>query len=123
MVIHLLLLCFTLVTLAALMANRFNAPKNFYLLIIFVRPHPFEIVVPSLLLLCSCNCYCCSTSHSVLLCCCDQTVFESLLLGSMVTYYDTDLVIKALGITAVVFVVLTLYTMQSKYDFSTWGAR
>ena len=39
------------------------------------------------------------------------------------THYDLDLVVKAFVITTGVFLALTAYTMQSKYDFSTWGAR
>lgn len=52
-----------------------------------------------------------------------QTIFEGLSLGILVTYFDVDLVLKAFVITSAVFVGLTVYTMQSKYDFSTWGAR
>ena len=44
-------------------------------------------------------------------------------MGILVTYFDVDLVLKAFVITTAVFIGLTLYTMQSKYDFSTWGAR
>jgi len=44
-------------------------------------------------------------------------------LGTIVTFYDVDLVLKAFVITSAVFIALTVYTMQSKYDFSTWGAR
>ena len=54
---------------------------------------------------------------------CLQTVTEGLSLGIVVTFYDVDLVLKSLLITTVVFLSLTAYTMQSKYDFSTWGAR
>lgn len=50
------------------------------------------------------------------------TVIEGLSLGSVVTYFDVDLVVKAFVITTAVFLALTAYTMQSKYDFSTWGA-
>lgn len=50
------------------------------------------------------------------------TVTEGLSLGIVVTFYDVDLVLKSLLITTVVFLSLTAYTMQSKYDFSTWGA-
>lgn len=50
------------------------------------------------------------------------TFLESLSIGTLVTFYDVDLVLKAFFITTAVFVGLTLYTMQSKYDFSTWGA-
>ena len=52
-----------------------------------------------------------------------QTVSEGLSVGTVITFYDVDLVIKSLLITSAVFLVLTGYTMQSKYDFSTWGAR
>ena len=44
-------------------------------------------------------------------------------MGTAVTFYDVDLVLKSLFITTMVFMALTAYTMQSKYDFSTWGAR
>ena len=44
-------------------------------------------------------------------------------MGTVVTFYDVDLVVKSLLITTAVFLALTAYTMQSKYDFSTWGAR
>ena len=44
-------------------------------------------------------------------------------MGTIVTYFDLDLVVKAFVITTAVFLALTVYTMQSKYDFSTWGAR
>ena len=52
-----------------------------------------------------------------------QTILEGLSVGILVTYFDVDLVLKAFVITTAVFIGLTLYTMQSKYDFSTWGAR
>lgn len=52
-----------------------------------------------------------------------QTISEGLSLGILVTFYDVDLVVKSLLITTAVFLALTGYTMQSKYDFSTWGAR
>jgi FtsH-binding integral membrane protein len=51
------------------------------------------------------------------------TLMEGLSLGAVVTYFDIDLVIKAFVITTAVFLALTVYTMQSRYDFSTWGAR
>ena len=52
-----------------------------------------------------------------------QTLLESVSLGTIVTFYDVDLVLKAFVITTTVFLALTVYTMQSKYDFSSWGAR
>lgn len=50
------------------------------------------------------------------------TLMESLSVGAVVMYFDLDLVIKAFVITTAVFLALTVYTMQSRYDFSTWGA-
>ena len=52
-----------------------------------------------------------------------QTLLESIAVGTIITSYDQAVVIKAFVITTVVFTSLTLYTMQSKYDYSTWGAR
>ena len=52
-----------------------------------------------------------------------QTLLEGLSVGVVVTHFDLDLVVKAFVITTGVFLALTVYTMQSKYDFSTWGAR
>ena len=92
-------------TLIALIVKRHEAPVNFYLLTAFVSPY----FCVSLLAL--------SCSHSL------QTLMEGLSLGAVVTYFDLDLVIKAFVITTTVFLALTVYTMQSKYDFSTWGAR
>lgn len=51
-----------------------------------------------------------------------QTVCESLSLGTILTYYDQPVIIKAFVLTTAVFIGLTAYAMQSKHDFSTWGA-
>ena len=50
------------------------------------------------------------------------TFLESISLGTIITFYDSSVVIKAFVITATVFIGLTAFTMQSKYDYSTWGA-
>jgi FtsH-binding integral membrane protein len=39
-----------------------------------------------------------------------------------VTFYDKQIVLEAFILTAAVFVGLTVYTLQSKRDYSTWGA-
>jgi len=49
------------------------------------------------------------------------TVLESLSLGLIVSYYDNVIVLQALLITLGVFLGLTLFTLQSKYDFSGMG--
>jgi len=49
------------------------------------------------------------------------TVFESLTLGLIVPFYDSVIVLQALLITLGVFLGLTLFTLQSKYDFSGMG--
>ncbi|EJT52685.1 vacuole protein [Trichosporon asahii var. asahii CBS 8904] len=49
------------------------------------------------------------------------TLCESIMIGSAVSYYDTFVVLQALLITSGVFVGLTLFTFQTKYDFSSFG--
>ena len=48
------------------------------------------------------------------------------MVGMITTMYAEagagDLVLEAVAITASVFVILTIYTMQSKWDFSFLGA-
>lgn len=45
----------------------------------------------------------------------------SLTLYILVTFYDKGVVIQALLITCGVFFILTLFTLQSKWDFSGMG--
>ncbi|KAI9591427.1 inhibitor of apoptosis-promoting Bax1-domain-containing protein [Syncephalis fuscata] len=49
------------------------------------------------------------------------TLAESYTVGAIVTFYDTVIVLQALAITVGIFVGLTLFTMQTKYDFSGMG--
>ncbi|KAF7782226.1 hypothetical protein Agabi119p4_1602 [Agaricus bisporus var. burnettii] len=49
------------------------------------------------------------------------TLMEAFTLGVVVAFYDTNLVLQALFITLGVFIGLTLFTLQSKYDFSGMG--
>lgn len=46
------------------------------------------------------------------------TVFESFLVGTISSVYDTDLVLRAVGITAVVVIAITIFACQTKYDFT-----
>lgn len=50
------------------------------------------------------------------------TLGESVVVGHIVTLYELHSVITAFVLTLSVFFVLTMYTLQSSYDFSTWGA-
>jgi len=50
------------------------------------------------------------------------TILQSLTIAAVTTFYDSTIVIKAAFITATVFVSLTMYTFQSKKDYSSWGA-
>lgn len=50
------------------------------------------------------------------------TLFESFTIGTIVSFYDKILVIQALLITTVIVVGLTIYTFQTKRDFSPMGA-
>ena len=45
----------------------------------------------------------------------------SVLIHSIVSIYDTTLVLQAVILTFTIFVGLTLFTMQTKYDFSAWA--
>lgn len=49
------------------------------------------------------------------------TLMEAFTLGVVVAFYDNIIVIQALLITLGVFIGLTLFTLQSKYDFSGMG--
>jgi len=50
------------------------------------------------------------------------TICESILVGNIVILYEVSSVITAFLLTAAVTVSLTVYTFQSKRDFSSWGA-
>jgi hypothetical protein len=49
------------------------------------------------------------------------TVFESLSVGAVTCFYDTRIVLQALIITTFVFIGLTLFAMQTKYDMTSMG--
>ncbi|KAJ2782449.1 hypothetical protein H4R18_002255 [Coemansia javaensis] len=49
------------------------------------------------------------------------TLFEAYTLGAVTAFYSTALVLQALAITLGLFVALTLFTLQSRYDFSRLG--
>ncbi|XP_071961507.1 protein lifeguard 4-like [Antedon mediterranea] len=50
------------------------------------------------------------------------TFVEAYSIGTVVTFYDVDVVIQAFVLTAAVTLALTFYTLQSKRDFTSWGA-
>jgi len=50
------------------------------------------------------------------------TFLEALTIGSVVTYFAVDVVVRATLITLSVFCLLTSFTLQSKKDYSSWGA-
>ncbi|GAA5963680.1 hypothetical protein JCM21900_001976 [Sporobolomyces salmonicolor] len=49
------------------------------------------------------------------------TGLEAVTLGSVISYFDQAVVLQAMVITTFVFLGLTLFTLQSKYDFSSMG--
>lgn len=49
------------------------------------------------------------------------TLAESFFLGVVATQYDPTAVIMALGLTALISVVLSLYAMQTKVDYTAMG--
>ncbi|XP_013418294.1 protein lifeguard 4 isoform X6 [Lingula anatina] len=50
------------------------------------------------------------------------TLAEAYSVGVIVTFYDVRVVLEAFGLTCAVVIALTVYTLQSKKDFSSWGA-
>ena len=46
------------------------------------------------------------------------TITESYMVGTICTFYDSRIVLQAVILTFVAFVALTLFTIQSKMDFS-----
>jgi len=50
------------------------------------------------------------------------TLVEAYTVGVIVTFYDKFVVLEAFGLTAAVTVALTVYTLQSKRDYSGWAA-
>ncbi|KAL5523564.1 hypothetical protein ACEPAG_7737 [Sanghuangporus baumii] len=49
------------------------------------------------------------------------TLFEAFTLGVIMAFYDTQIILEALVITLGIFIGLSLFTFQSKYDFSGMG--
>ncbi|XP_010596896.1 protein lifeguard 4 isoform X2 [Loxodonta africana] len=50
------------------------------------------------------------------------TVLEALAVATVVTFYDVYIILQAFILTTAVFLGLTAYTLQSKRDFSKFGA-
>lgn len=49
------------------------------------------------------------------------TLCESYMVGLLTSLYDTRIVLEALVITVTVFLGLSLFAVQTKYDFTGWG--
>ncbi|WWD19865.1 hypothetical protein CI109_104332 [Kwoniella shandongensis] len=49
------------------------------------------------------------------------TIFESMMIGTITSYYDSAIVLQALFITLGVFAGLTLFTFQTKFDFASFA--
>lgn len=50
------------------------------------------------------------------------TVIEAYTIGTVTSFYDSQIVLEALVLTTGVFLALTLFTFQTKYDFVSWGS-
>lgn len=48
------------------------------------------------------------------------TLFESYGIGLACSFVETDIVVQALLITLVIFLGLTIFAFQTKYDFTSW---
>jgi FtsH-binding integral membrane protein len=50
------------------------------------------------------------------------TLVEAYTVGTIVTFYDTAIVLQAAGLCAAITVGLTLFTFQTKYDFTVFNS-
>ena len=50
------------------------------------------------------------------------TLIEAYTVGTVTSFYDSKIVLEALLLTAGIFLALTLFTFQTKYDFASWGS-
>jgi FtsH-binding integral membrane protein len=48
------------------------------------------------------------------------TLTEAYTISVIVSFYDTKIVVNAVVLTAGIFVFLTLFACQTKYDFTSW---
>jgi FtsH-binding integral membrane protein len=48
------------------------------------------------------------------------TAFEAYAISVVTSYYDAHIVVQALVITLAIFVALTVFACQTKYDFTHW---
>ena len=49
------------------------------------------------------------------------TLFEAYTIAVATSFYDSKIVLEALLLTGVVFLGLTLFACQTKYDFTSWA--
>jgi len=49
------------------------------------------------------------------------TAFEAYTVAVITSFYNSKIVLEALVLTAIVFAALTLFAMQTKYDFTSWA--
>ena len=64
----------------------------------------------------------CSDPHCITICVCLLfSVAEGFMLGTMVSKFDADAIMIAVGICGAVSLGLTLFALQSKWDFTACG--
>jgi protein lifeguard len=95
----------TIAVLIGLFVVRKKYPANFYLLGAFTySPAPLR-----------------ACSYMILEWVLMDSLLEAYTVGTVVTFYDTTVVLEALLITLGLFLGLTLFTFQTKWDFSGMG--
>ncbi|ALC42746.1 CG30379 [Drosophila busckii] len=92
----------------------------------FVQENPIVVCVAMIAnLIIMCSMVCCEVARRrfplnfILLAM--FTVTMSLMLGAVASTLDVDMVLLAVGITAVMVIALSIYAIQTKYDFTAWG--
>lgn len=91
----------------------------------FVQQNPVVIVTAMIVnLVVMLSMACCETARRSyplnFICLGMFTVTMSLLLGAVAGTLDTDLVLIGIGITALLVVSLSIFAIQTKYDFTAW---
>ncbi|XP_030382045.1 protein lifeguard 2 [Scaptodrosophila lebanonensis] len=93
---------------------------------LFVQQNPVVLVVAIVInIIVMLSMACCETARRTFpvnfVCLGFFTVTMSLLLGAISSQMDADVVLLAVGITALLVAALSVYAIQTKYDFTTWG--
>ncbi|XP_064541780.1 protein lifeguard 1 [Drosophila montana] len=119
--VYLILLTQLLVTCGVISIFMYHVPTKH-----FVRENPMVVCVAMIVnIVVLISMACCETARRNFpinfICLGLFTATMSLLLGAVASTMDANVVLLAVGITAVLVVALSIFAIQTKYDFTAWG--